>query len=117
MMLQTAASNTILQTLVDEDKRGRVMSLVAMAFFGTVPFGSLLAGVLAARIGAENTILVGGAVVCVAAAVFFRALPNPQTSPPNPPLPRRPLPRASGEDAVGRGGLGSGISAPPSPER
>ena len=47
-----------------------------MAYFGTLPFGSLLAGVLADRIGAENTILFGGAVVCVASAVFFRALPS-----------------------------------------
>jgi MFS family permease len=76
MMLQTAASMTLVQTLVDEDKRGRVMSLVAMAYFGTLPFGSLLAGVLASRIGAENTIFVGGVVVCVAAAVFSRALPD-----------------------------------------
>jgi len=76
MMLQTAASMTLVQTLVDEDKRGRVMGLVATAYFGTLPFGSLLAGVLASRIGAENTILAGGLVVCVAAAFFFRALPR-----------------------------------------
>jgi MFS family permease len=76
MMLQMAASNTILQTLVDEDKRGRVMSLFAMAVFGTVPFGSLLAGVLASRIGAQNTLLVGGVACGVASALFFRALPE-----------------------------------------
>lgn len=76
MMLQMAASNTILQTIVDEDKRGRMMSLFNMAFFGTVPFGSLIAGVLAARIGAENTILVGGALCALAAAVFLRELPE-----------------------------------------
>jgi hypothetical protein len=76
MMLQMAASNTLLQTLVDEDKRGRLMSLFAMAVFGTVPLGSLLAGTLANRIGAEGTILAGGTVVCVAAALFLRALPG-----------------------------------------
>ncbi len=76
MMLQTAASNTIIQTIVDEDKRGRVMSLLAMSLFGTVPIGSLIAGALATRIGAENTILVGGAICVVAAAIFLRALPE-----------------------------------------
>jgi MFS family permease len=76
MMLLMASSNTILQTIVDEDKRGRVMSLFAMAFFGTLPFGSLLAGALAIRLGAQNTILVGGVVCILAAVVFLRALPD-----------------------------------------
>ena len=76
MMMQMAASNTILQTIVDEDKRGRVMSFYTMAFFGTAPFGSLLAGWLAERIGAPDTILLGG-VCCVAgAALFLRELPE-----------------------------------------
>jgi MFS family permease len=74
MMLQTAASNTIIQTVVDEDKRGRVMSLLAMSLFGTVPLGSLVAGALATRIGAENTILVGGAICAVTAGLFIRAV-------------------------------------------
>jgi len=76
MMLQMASSNTVLQTLVDEDKRGRVMSLFAMAFFGMAPLGSLLAGALASRMGAQNTILAGGLATIVAAAVFLRALPE-----------------------------------------
>jgi len=76
MMLQTAASNTIIQTIVDEDKRGRVMSLFAMSLFGTVPLGSLIAGALATRIGAENTILAGGAICVIAAGFFLRALPR-----------------------------------------
>jgi MFS family permease len=76
MMVQMAASNTVVQTLVDEDKRGRVMSFFAMAFFGTVPFGSLLAGSLAQRIGAPRTIGLGGIVCLVGAALFFRALPE-----------------------------------------
>jgi MFS family permease len=75
MMLQMAASNTFVQTIVDEDKRGRVMSFFAMAFFGTVPFGSLLAGWLAERIGAPNTILFGGACCVAGAALFLRELP------------------------------------------
>jgi MFS family permease len=78
MMLQMASSTTILQTIVEEDKRGRVMSLFAMAYFGALPFGSLLAGALATRMGAQNTILVGGVVCILAAAVFFRALPGLQ---------------------------------------
>ena len=56
-----------------------------MAYFGTLPFGSLLASV---RIGAENTILFGGAVVCVASAVFFRALPSRSPVPLSEPEPR-----------------------------
>ncbi len=76
MMIQMAASNTILQTIVDEDKRGRVMSFYAMAFFGTVPLGSLFAGALAERIGAPDTILAGGVVCIIGAAVFMRELPE-----------------------------------------
>jgi len=75
-MVQMAASNTLLQTLVDDDKRGRVMSFYTMAFMGTTPFGSLLAGSLAARIGAPRTLLIGG-VGCLAAALWFaRLLPS-----------------------------------------
>jgi MFS family permease len=70
MMVTTAACNTLLQTIVEERMRGRVMSFYAMAFMGTAPFGSLLAGALAARIGAPATIGVGG-VVCLVAAVWF----------------------------------------------
>ncbi len=76
MMLQMAASNTLLQTIVDEDKRGRVMSFYAMAFFGTAPFGSLLAGSVAARIGAPATVLGGGAACLLAAGAFSRELPE-----------------------------------------
>ena len=65
MMVQMAASNTILQTIVDEDKRGRVMAFYGMAFLGMSPFGSLFAGVLAGWIGAENTVMVGG-IACLA---------------------------------------------------
>ncbi len=76
MMVQMASSNTILQTIVDEDKRGRVMSFYAMAFFGSVPLGSLLAGSLASRAGAPITILIGGAVCIVGAGLFLRGLPE-----------------------------------------
>lgn len=70
MMRQMASSNTILQTIVAEDKRGRVMAFYSMAFLGMAPFGSLLAGSLAARIGAPETIIVSG-VLCVLGAVWF----------------------------------------------
>jgi MFS family permease len=70
MMQQMASSNTILQTIVDEDKRGRVMSYYAMAFTGMAPFGSLLAGTVANRIGAPDTLLVSG-ICCVLGAVWF----------------------------------------------
>jgi MFS family permease len=76
MMVQMAASNTILQTLVDDDKRGRVMSFFTMAFFGTLPFGSLFAGLMADAVGAPRTILIGGVCCILGAAVFFRALPG-----------------------------------------
>src|SRR5262249_45599547 len=70
MMVHMAASNTVLQTIVDEDKRGRVMSLYVMAFLGMMPLGSLLAGFLADRIGAPATLRVGG-TICIAGAVAF----------------------------------------------
>lgn len=76
MMLQMAASNTILQTIVDDDKRGRVMSLYTMAFMGTAPFGSLLAGALADLIGSPNTILAGGIACVLGAIIFARKLPE-----------------------------------------
>jgi MFS family permease len=78
MILMMAASNTVIQTLVDDDKRGRVMSFYAMAFFGTAPFGSLFAGSVATWIGVPRTILVGGAACAVAAFGFWKALPHLQ---------------------------------------
>jgi MFS family permease len=76
MMVQMAASNTLLQTIVDEDKRGRVMSFFAMAFFGMAPFGSLLAGGLGARLGAPATVRWGGVATIAGAALFARKLPE-----------------------------------------
>ena len=75
-MVQMAASNTIIQTIVREDMRGRVMAFYTMAFMGTAPFGSLLAGVLAAHIGAPRTILVGGCACIAGGVVFARQLPR-----------------------------------------
>jgi len=70
MMVETASTNTILQTIVEEGMRGRVMSFYTMAFLGTAPLGSLLAGLLADHIGAPLTILFGG-LACVAAGIWF----------------------------------------------
>jgi MFS family permease len=76
LMLQTASSNTILQTITDDDKRGRVMSFYTIAIMGTAPFGSLLAGSLAKVIGTPYTILIGG-ISCIAGAfLFYKKLPE-----------------------------------------
>lgn len=70
MMLQSASANTILQTVVEEHMRGRVMAFYSMSVLGAMPIGSLLAGVLADRIGTQNTII-AGAIVCLAGAIYF----------------------------------------------
>jgi MFS family permease len=75
MMVQMAASNTILQTIVDEDKRGRIMSLYTMSFMGMAPFGSLFAGSLAHRLGAPATLFIGGLCCIVSALLFAKQLP------------------------------------------
>jgi len=76
MMVQMAATNTIIQTLVDDDMRGRMMSFYAMAFMGMTPFGSLLSGSLAHSIGVPYTMAIGG-VSCLAGWwVFSRKLPE-----------------------------------------
>jgi MFS family permease len=72
MVLQMATSNTILQSVVDNDKRGRVMSFYTMAFMGMAPFGSLLAGSLAKYVGSQNTLTFSGIVCIIAALVFSR---------------------------------------------
>jgi len=75
MMMQTACSNTILQTISDNDKRGRVMSFYTMAFMGTAPIGSFLAGSMASMIGAPATLLIGGIACVIGALVFAQKLP------------------------------------------
>jgi MFS family permease len=78
MMVQMASANTILQTIVEDDKRGRVMAFYAMAFMGMTPFGSLFAGTLASRIGAPATNIIGGALCILGAFIFARNLPKLQ---------------------------------------
>lgn len=70
IMLQTAASNTVLQTITEDDKRGRVMSFYTMAIMGTAPFGSLMSGALAKAVGTPLTIFIGG-IFCIAGAIYF----------------------------------------------
>jgi MFS family permease len=75
MMQGMAASNTIIQTLVPEDYRGRVMSYYTVAFVGMTPFGSLLAGGLAHWVGAPHTVMITGTVVILGALWFASRLP------------------------------------------
>ena len=75
-VLWMASSNTLLQNLVDEDKRGRVMSIFMMAFTGTMPLGNLLVGAIAALLGAPMTLAMAGAVCLLIAFLFYRELPE-----------------------------------------
>ena len=70
MMVNMAACNTILQTISEDDKRGRVMSFYTMSFMGMAPIGSLTAGILAGRIGVTGTLMIGG-TICIAASILF----------------------------------------------
>lgn len=75
LMYQVVATNTIVQTIVDDDKRGRVMSFYTIALAGSSPVGALLGGALAARIGVEATYVVSGLACAIAALWFWRQLP------------------------------------------
>jgi MFS family permease len=70
MMLESSASNTLLQAMVPDELRGRVISIYSMMFMGMAPFGAFFGGALADRIGAPVTVLIGG-VACVGAALIF----------------------------------------------
>jgi MFS family permease len=75
MLVQMASSNTVLQTVVEEEKRGRVMSLYAMAIRGMAPFGSLLVGGAASKIGAPNTLMISGLLCILGSILFAKKLP------------------------------------------
>ena len=75
-ILLISSSNILIQTLVEDDKRGRVMSIFTMSFLGIVPFGNLLTGISADRIGATNTLVVGGALSIAATIIFSQQLPT-----------------------------------------
>ncbi len=75
MMQGMASSNTVIQTIVSDDKRGRVMSYYTMAFMGMAPFGSLLAGTMASNVGAPWTVVMNGSAILLGAAWFTSRLP------------------------------------------
>jgi MFS family permease len=75
-LVHLASTSTILQTVVEEHMRGRVMAFYGMAFIGMAPFGSIWAGALAERVGAPATIRLGGLLLLVSAALFARVLPR-----------------------------------------
>jgi MFS family permease len=79
MMVQMASSNTLIQTMVPDHLRGRVMSVYSMMFMGMAPLGSLLAGVLAERLGAPLTVAAGGTVCILGASIFALRLPRLRT--------------------------------------
>ena len=76
MMLHMNACNAVLQTIADEDKRGRIMSFYTVAFRGMLPFGSLMAGSFAAWFGAPYTLMIGGLCCVLGALLFARRLPK-----------------------------------------
>jgi MFS family permease len=79
MMVQMASSNTLIQSMVPDRLRGRVMAVYSMMFIGMAPFGALLSGILANRLGAPVTVALGG-VFCIAGALVFRShLPTLRT--------------------------------------
>jgi len=75
-VLLMASSNTLVQTLVEDDKRGRVMSFFAMSFTGTMPLGSLMMGALASRIDAATALTLGGAACLIVVFIFYRQIPR-----------------------------------------
>lgn len=75
MVVEFASSNTLLQTMVQDEMRGRVVALYSMSFMGFTPLGSLLTGGLAEIAGVQTTVFAAGAVCLIAAIIFFRKLP------------------------------------------
>jgi MFS family permease len=75
MMIQMASSNTLIQSMVPDRLRGRVMSVYAMNFMGMAPLGALLSGSLAHTLGAPWTVAIGGMVAIAGAGIFGLKLP------------------------------------------
>jgi MFS family permease len=74
IMVQMASSNTLLQTVIEDEKRGRVMSFYALSFMGMAPFCSLMAGSLAQHIGAPNTVAIGSLAMIIGALLYLSRL-------------------------------------------
>ncbi|MBU6400765.1 MAG: MFS transporter [Verrucomicrobia bacterium] len=75
-VLLMASSNTLVQTLVEDDKRGRVMSIFTMAFTGTAPLGNLAAGTVAGKVGAAGTLAISGGLCGIVIYCFYRKIPR-----------------------------------------
>jgi predicted MFS family arabinose efflux permease len=75
-MLTGAATNTVLQSIVEDRLRARIMSIYMACFFGMVPIGALIAGILAESIGPPTTLALGGALALVAAFIYWMSLPK-----------------------------------------
>ncbi len=75
-VLMMASGNTLLQTLVEEEKRGRVMSIFTMAFSGTMPLGNLAIGAIAGKFGASFALTLSGMFCVIVAIIFFRKIPQ-----------------------------------------
>jgi len=74
LMLQMGSTNTLIQSMIPDELRGRVMGVYSMVMMGMAPFGGLLAGLVADRIGAPLTVTIGGAVCLIAAGIFWTQL-------------------------------------------
>ena len=78
MMAQTTMTNTIIQTAVTQEMRGRVISYFAMAYFGMMPVGSLLIGAVSQYVGVQNTVLGSGIIALILLCIFYRSLTRPE---------------------------------------
>jgi len=74
IVVNVSGTNILLQTIVEDDKRGRIMSLYAMAFMGTAPIGSFLSGIMAGFFGVLTTVVIAGIVTILAVIIFRKNL-------------------------------------------
>lgn len=79
MMIEMAASNTLIQAMVPNNLRGRVMAVYSMMFMGMAPIGALIAGSLAQRYGAPHTVMMGGTICIIGGTIFALRLPRLRT--------------------------------------